>query len=60
MDSFLYEAVNKMLEDLDMAAFFQDDVKEAFAQCDRGPAEEALLLDKTLHIRAWLSRMSSC
>ncbi len=46
MDSSLCEADRKLLSDAEMAAFFQEDVKEAFAQGVRGPADEAILLYK--------------
>jgi pimeloyl-ACP methyl ester carboxylesterase len=46
MDSSLCEADRKLLQNPEMAAFFQDDVIEAFAQGVRGPADEAILLYK--------------
>ncbi len=46
MDSSLCEADRKLLGDPEMAAFFQEDVKEAFAQGVRGSADEAILLYK--------------
>lgn len=46
MDSSLCEADRKLLQNPEMAAFFQEDVKEAFAQGVRGPADEAILLYK--------------
>lgn len=44
MDSSLCEADRKILENRQVAAFFQEDVRESFAQGVRGPAEEAILL----------------
>jgi pimeloyl-ACP methyl ester carboxylesterase len=44
MDSSLCEADKKLLEDENLARFFQQDVKEAFIQGVRGPAEEAIIL----------------
>ena len=38
------EADRKLLGDPEMANFFQEDVKEAFSQGVRGPADKAILL----------------
>lgn len=44
MDSSLCEADRKILNNQQVAAFFQEDVRESFAQGVRGPAEESILL----------------
>ena len=46
MDSSLGEADRKLLQNPEMAAFFQEDVKEAFTQGVRGPADDAIMLYK--------------
>jgi pimeloyl-ACP methyl ester carboxylesterase len=43
-DSSLCEADRKLLQYPEIAAFFQEDVKEAFTQGVRGLADEAILL----------------
>lgn len=44
MESSLCEADKLLLEDEQLASFFQQDVREAFAQGVRGPADESILL----------------
>ena len=43
MGSSLCGADRKILENQQVAAFFQEEVRESFAQGVRGPAEEAIL-----------------
>lgn len=52
IESSMSEADRKQMEDDDVARFFADDVKEAFRQGVRGPADDAILL-----YRDWGFRM---